>query len=194
MPLQRTRFRASLGRSPLNGGSFDTACGYEMGAGMRRMAWVLDCVLVLAGVASGCTSADSPATVTAVQEHAVDQAPEDVIREYFLAVGRHDDETVESLSSSYLQEMRRTWDDDDRDVRFDMSNLAVTPTEPSDEADLAGRPERYQDYFAVRNGSVEYVMLDDSMTAMAGPQLRFVTVVKETESSPWRVEEIGTGP
>ena len=161
---------------------------------VQRVGWTLVCALLLAFLVSGCVDDDSSDSNTVVQHEEVGQTPEEVIRDYFLAVGRHDDETIDALSSSYLRKARLSWADDDTEVRYDMSNLTVTPTGPADDNDLASRPERYQDYFAVRNGRVDYVMLDDSMTSMAGPQLRFVTVVKETESSPWRVEEIGTGP
>lgn len=161
---------------------------------MRATRWTVLLLVFVAAVLGGCTDAVSGDSSASTQSEASEQTPEDVIREYFLALGRHDNATMEALMSAYLREESRTWADTESDVSFDMSGLRVAPTQPADESDLASRPERYRGYFAVRNGSVEYVQLTDSMTSDAGPQLRFVTVVKETETSPWRVEEIGTGP
>jgi hypothetical protein len=127
------------------------------GGATRRICSISVCLVLVTLAAWGCGAA--------VEQAATIETPDEVVREYFLAVGRHDE-----------------------------ADLKVSETRPADAYDLSSRPERYRLYFAVRTGQVEYLTLDDSMTSVAGPQLRFVTLVKETESSPWLVEEIGTGP
>jgi len=91
---------------------------------------------------------------------------------------------MEALMSTTMREYGLTWEVGDEDVLLDMSALQVYPTQLADESDLSSRPRRYRDYFAVRNGAGRYVQLTDSETSCAGPQIRFVTVVKETETSP----------
>ena len=123
-------------------------------------------------------------------------SPEAVIRDYWLAVGRHDRKAMDDLSSTYLRQETAgpgsNWPD--KSIKYDMSKLKVGNTRPCDLDDLRTRPDRYLTYHAVREGTVEYVQLNDSDTNSPGHQLRFVTVVQETSTSPWRVEEIGTGP
>jgi hypothetical protein len=163
---------------------------------MYYARWMVLLLALVSVVALGCSDAASSASSASVQVEPVTQTPEDVVRDFFLALGRHETDAMESLMSAYMLEESRTWiwSDNEADVRFDMTGLIVSATQPASEADLASRPERYLGYFAVRTGTVEYTQLNDSMTSSAGPQLRFVIVVKETSSSPWRLEEIGTGP
>ena len=160
----------------------------------RRVLLVLLLLLLIASLMYGCAQDVSSDSSVSVPSAAVEQTPEEVIRDFFLAAGRHDSATMQALMSTYYRSTGATWVLGDEDVLLDMSALEVYPTRPSDESDLASRPGRYRDYYAVRNGTVHYVQLTDSQVIYAGPQIRFVTVVKETETSPWRIEEIGTGP
>ena len=151
-------------------------------------------LLLIAALLYGCAQDVSSDSSASVQSATVEQSPEEVIRDYFLAAGRHDSATMEALMSTYMRSMDSTWELGDEDVLLDMSALQVYPTQLAGESDLGHRPGRYRDYFEVRNGMVKYVQLTDSETQDAGPQIRFVAVVKETEMSPWRLDEIGTGP
>jgi hypothetical protein len=123
------------------------------GQGVREARWRLLLLLVLvAALLYGCAQNVSSNPNTSAQSAAAEQSPEDVIREYFLALGRHDNVTREALMSTYLREARRTFTDTVSDVLFDMSGLRVAPTQP--ESDLSSRPERYRGYFAVRSRMV----------------------------------------
>jgi hypothetical protein len=163
---------------------------------MHYARWMVLLLALVSIVGLGCSDAASVASSGPVEAEPAAQSPEDVVHDFFLALGRHDREAMESLMSTYMLEESRTWiwSDNESDVLLDMSEMRVSPIQPAPAGDLVSRPERYRGYFAVRTGTVEYVQLTDSMTSSAGPQLRFVTVVKETSSSQWRVEEIGTGP
>ena len=60
--------------------------------------------------------------------------------------------------------------------------------------DIEGRSPILKTYAEVRMAEVEYDLLEDSPAERKGRVTYFVTVVKETPTSPWRIDEIGCGP
>ena len=163
--------------------------------GLRLM--VLPLLVALFAISLvGCSGSAPDEVPTSNQAAHAAQTPEDVIRQFFLALGRHDYPAMEGLMSTYLlgEDRSWVWADIEASASFDMSNLRVSATLQQDQAGLARLPDRYRQYHGVIIGTAEYVLLTDTMCSSAGPQIRFVTVVKETATSPWRVEEIGTGP
>jgi len=60
--------------------------------------------------------------------------------------------------------------------------------------DIEGRSPILKTYAEVRMAEVEYDLLEDSPAERKGRVTYFVTVVKETPGSPWRIDEIGCGP
>jgi ABC-type amino acid transport substrate-binding protein len=117
-------------------------------------------------------------------------ASAEAIRTYFVALERHDQKTMDSVSSSWLRE--QPWAGS-MSREYYISNVVVFGTTAWTPSDFRGRPGRFKQYYAVRQGSVSYVQLRDGPVEDAGPSGLVVTVVKETASSPWRVDEMGTG-
>ena len=129
-------------------------------------------------------------------EAAATASPEDVIRAYWTAKNQA---TRDALSSDYKLEQEAEWrrgrnaagsQSDD----IDSASVSVDKSRPCDAGELRGRPDRYRGYFAVRETQVHYVLPNNSDFERAGSALKFVIVVKKTKDSPWRVEEMGTGP
>ncbi|MHB1342104.1 MAG: hypothetical protein ACYC77_09830 [Coriobacteriia bacterium] len=155
-------------------------------------------VLILAIAVAGCAPAANPGA--RLPEAVQSQSPEDVIDAYWRAVATDDEAAMDALKSDYLLEQEelfgtlRPAQTEPGDQVIDPDTIRVAITTPADALDLASRPEPYSDYFAVRNGSVTYTIVEGNEFEPAGESIKFITVVKVTADSPWRVEEIGTGP
>lgn len=115
--------------------------------------------------------------------------PEAAVRQFLLAEGRHDGATMKALMGSEMLKDIDGWTQSYQHVDFDMSHLRVDSTYPE-----VGSSQMYPTYYAVRETSVDYGQRNGSETDNAGQQTRFVIVAKETATSPWRVEAVGSGP
>jgi len=121
--------------------------------------------------------------------------PEDIIREYFKALDRHDTKTVwacttrknllqllsANMDNNYLfnRDSDRTIDYNIRSVKLlDIKELEGLSNEPGV---LEYRVDAYFDF-------------KKAITSDDGVWPRFVVLKKETEMSGWRIDGIGTGP
>ncbi|MDO9099764.1 MAG: DUF4829 domain-containing protein [Caldisericota bacterium] len=164
--------------------------------GLRLMAGL---VLTLIVAVAGCTPVATPGA-RLPEAASSSQSPEDVIAAYWRAVATDDQAAMDALKSDYMLEQEeifsksRPAQTEPGQQVIDPDTIRVATTTPADALNLASRPERYADYFAVRNGSVTYTIVEGNEFEPAGESIKFITVVKATADSPWRVEEIGTGP
>lgn len=166
---------------------------------LSRKALAFAALFALLGVAvaavAGC--ARFPVTFgTSVPEAAATASPEEVIRAYWAAKNQA---TRDTLSSDYKIEQEAEWRRGRNPVGsqpddIDSASVSVDKSRLWEAGELRGRPDRYRAYFAVRETQVHYVLLNDTDFERAGSTSKFVIVVKKTKDSPWRVEEMGTGP
>jgi hypothetical protein len=157
---------------------------------------VLLSLLILAIPGCGCPGATrASATPPApVESNAPAPAPaisdpilENEIRDFYDAVAAGDTERIRELSTANTAQdhlalpLRR----------ISTANFKVVGWLPSD---IEGRNSYFKTYAEVRDAEVEYDLLEDSPAERKGRVTYFVTIVKETPDSPWRIDEIGCGP
>jgi hypothetical protein len=116
-----------------------------------------------------------------------DPALENEIRDFYDAVAAGDTGRIRELSTAntvqdHLALPLR---------RISTANFKVKGWLPSD---IEGRNSYFKTYAEVRDAEVEYDLLEDSPAERKGRVTYFVTIVRETPSSPWRIDEIGCGP
>jgi hypothetical protein len=144
---------------------------------VRRL--VVGMVIAFALLAVGCSQ--QPALP-------VDASPEVVAQRYFELLAKGDKDAARALM----------WHPE----RFDETvpetgykGLTDLLVGVSQEGSAAYRPDEYRVFGEIRLLRVEYVRhRTDSVGTPPGGDGRFVLLGRETESDPWRVIEIGTGP
>ena len=119
----------------------------------------------------------------------LDASPREVIRAYFNAVAAGDAASADSFRTVYA--MKRKALDTDRSLPR-ISDLRVTALGPMQVG--SGRSPHLRQYAGVREATVTYRLLENTSTEYAGMTQTFVTIVKETTASPWRIDELGSAP
>ena len=132
---------------------------------------------------TSCQSIPTPSATPAVS----DPALEEMIRDFYDAVAAGDTGRIRELSTAntvqdHLALPLR---------RISTANFKVLGWLPSD---IEGRNSYFKTCAEVRDAKVEYDLLEDSPAERKGRVTYFVTIVKETPDSPWRIDEIGCGP
>jgi len=118
---------------------------------------------------------------------AYDSALEQRIRDFYDAVAASDSGRIRELSTVktikvHLAMTRR---------HISTAHFRITGWVPTS---LEGASPYLKTYAEVREAVVEYDLLEDTPAERKGRVTYFVTVARETPDSPWRVDEIGTGP
>ena len=115
-----------------------------------------------------------------------DPALEQMIRDFYDAVAAGDTEVIRKLSSSSRREehVART------QQHISTAHFRVKCWLPTS---AEGRSQYFKTYAEMREAEVEYDLLEDLPAELKGRVSAFVTVVRETPTSPWRIDEIGTG-
>ncbi|MDP4089396.1 MAG: DUF4829 domain-containing protein [Bacillota bacterium] len=131
---------------------------------------------------SGCSN--SRASV-----HSIDitkLGPHDLVKTYYESLANGDLKTAEAcLSEDYAKSMKGSTDSDFKNLKS-LTNLIVNP-----EADIKLNGQNYEE----KQVTVEYdAVYKKEITSPNGKQILFVYVGKKTESSPWKIISVGTGP
>jgi len=116
-----------------------------------------------------------------------DPALEGKIRDFYDAVATGDTERIRELSTSNtFQDHLALPLKHINTARFKVQRWLPTSAE--------GRSLHLKTYAEIRMAAVEYDLLEDSPAERKGRVTAFVTIVRETPTSPWRIDEIGCGP
>ena len=124
--------------------------------------------------------------------------PEEVIKEYFNAVNKHDKNMIFSCLTmknlcSYLSsnmDNRYLYNKNEKDAFYDgYDNIKSAKLISAKRMENMGNPENILEYEV----EADY-RFDKPITASDGIQPRFILLKKESEKSGWKIDGIGTGP
>jgi len=118
---------------------------------------------------------------------ASDSALEQRIRDFYDAVATGDSARIRELSTAKTLKVHLAM----TQMHISTAHFRVIGWLP---AAIEGRRSYFKTYAEVREAEVEYDLLEDTPAERKGRVTYFVTVARETPDSPWRIDEIGTGP
>lgn len=138
-------------------------------------------------------------------------APEEVVKAWFDALGRGDGRTYHALQTRRLQAQRLFSNMDNRflynpagdtlenEYLHNVTSAHVLEIKPLALPERPGLPESRDSGSGGSPESLRYVVEVDLqvkrfVTHGSGPQMRFVTLVRETSETGWRIDASGTGP
>lgn len=157
---------------------------------------ILTCVVtILALPAMADASAGGAHSRSATASICPGKSAEAPVRAHYAAVLRHDARRAKScLTSYYAHQLARVVDPDWRNIATLRSlklKVAKLPhdTLPGNVPRSLARPYAFAQVDA--EFTVRYYQVESSSN---GPTIRFIYVVKQHRTSPWRIAAIGSGP
>lgn len=157
---------------------------------------ILTCVLMVSALPTVVdAAAGGTQSRAALPSVCPGQSAEAPVRGYYAAVVRHDAHRAKScLTSYYAQQLAHVIDPDWQNVATLRSLKLRVARLPHDT--LPGNvPRSYAGPFAFAQVDAQFIVRYHRVESSSnGPTIRFIYVVKQYRTSPWRIAAIGSGP